>query len=281
MAIAALRAPRFPDAERSRAAAVLHWVLLASAAVGVFGLLAAPFVYPDRMPYLLYGCVVAGCIVGQALLRRGYVRPVALGFIALVWMVVFWAAWHFGGPRAPAMTTLPVLVLMAGFLAGTRTAIAVGALSAGVTLALTLGGPMEPAQPLTPIRYWLAVTVSVLMAAAMVAFGLRAIEAVIAEARASRRRYAEMVEASPDGMVSVNEHGVVESVNPAVTRISGAPADAIEGHRLLDLGIEDNLDSNDPESGRLAWTVPIGSGAYAASFENADGVFVDVLFDAP
>jgi len=237
MAIAALRAPRFPDAERSRAAAVLHWVLLTSAAVGLFGLLAAPFVYPGRMPYLLYGCVVVGCMVGQTLLRRGYVRPVALGFLALVWAVVFWAAWHFGGPRAPAMTVLPVLVLMAGFLAGTRAAIFVGVLSAGVTLALTLGGPMEPAQPLTPIRYWLAVTVSVLMAAAMVAFGLRAIEAVIAEARASERRYAEMVEASPDGMVSVNEDGVVESVNPAVTRISGAAAAAIEGHRFLDLGM--------------------------------------------
>ncbi|MBT8493888.1 MAG: hypothetical protein KJO07_12620 [Deltaproteobacteria bacterium] len=48
----------------------------------------------------------------------------------------------------------------------------------------------------------------------------------------------------------------------------------------LDPDIEDNLDNLEPESGRLAWTAPLGSGAYEATFDNGDD-FIDVLFDAP
>ena len=260
MATAWLRPPTFSDPEKTRRAAFVHWILLGTVAVAAFGVLAGPFVYSSKASVLLYWILLLVLAPARVALGRGYVRRVATLYLATVWLLIMASLAYYGGPRAPASVALPVLVVMAGLLRGPRAAIAVGVLSAATVLALTVSHD-STALPheITPLRYWLVLTISVLMSAGLAALAIRGIEGALAETRESERRYAEMVEASPDGMVSVNADGVIESANSAALRIGRLPAEEVLGRKFLDLGVVP------PE--RFAWVVENTSRAFRGELE--------------
>ena len=238
MAAAWLRAPTFLDPEKTRSAAFVHWILLSTAAVAALGLLAGPFIYASTGSVLLYALLLLGLLPGLAALRRGHVRRVSQLYLTSVWLLIMGAVAYHGGPRAPAAMALPVLIVMAGFLHGPRAAITLGLLSSAMILAaMASRAPAELPGEFAPLRYWLVLTISISMSAALVVLAMRSIDGALSETRASERRNAEMVEASPDGMVLVSADGVVESANRVALRIGRLPAEKVLGRKFLDLGV--------------------------------------------
>ena len=252
--------PRFEDDDRTRAAAVLHWILLATGAAVLFGIVASPVAYPRPLEAVpLYGLVLLAVAGALSAIRRGHVRKAAATFVTVAWCVTMAGAFRFGGPQAPAATALPVLVLLTGFVVSARAALAMALLSAAVILGMTLSQSPGPPTELGPMRYWLAVTICVLMSAALVNLALRSIHAALQESRVMKRGYEQMVAASPYGMVAVNAAGQVESVNPAAERIGLRPAKEMVGRRFLELGLlpQEELD----------WAMETTPRAFAGKFE--------------
>lgn len=106
-------------------------------------------------------------------LRRGYATLAAPFLIYGSWAGIALAAATGGGVQAPQVTSLPLIVLLAGWLIGTRQAVLIAALSIALTLMLALAGQhgmlAQPA-PLPPLLFWLPVAVVIALVCLLTRF---------------------------------------------------------------------------------------------------------------
>lgn len=115
-------------------------------------------------------------LITLILLRRGRVQA-ALRMLAFgVWAVVTIAASFAGGLRAPALVTYPLLIVMAGWLLGLRSGIAMAVLTLGASglFALTESlGVLPQVQPAPALLIWVVQALTFVTAGVLIGFVLR------------------------------------------------------------------------------------------------------------
>lgn len=187
---------------------------------------------------LTQSLTLVACAVAMLLVWLGRVRAGALLTIGAVWVELHAGIPHVGIDLS-ALIPLPVLVSGAGILLGVRAAFILAGLSSVTIVLLSWGsaalglGPGLGA-PRAPYL-WLVVTVSMFVAAALVHLGLDAFGRVLAAARASERRLADLLESAPDGVLAAEVTGLVVSANPAAAAILERPRDELLGRPLREV----------------------------------------------
>jgi len=114
-------------------------------------------------------------LLSLILLRRGgtlsALRVLAFG----VWAAITIAAFFAGGVRAPSLATYPLLIVMAGWLLGLRSGIAMGGLTLAASGLLALAesaGALPQVQPAPSLLVWLVQAITYTTATALIAFVL-------------------------------------------------------------------------------------------------------------
>jgi two-component system cell cycle sensor histidine kinase/response regulator CckA len=187
----------------------------------------------DGLPELL---VVLTGIIGLALLGTGRVKTVAWIVQSAVWLEIQHGFYHAGSVMGAGATALPAFVIGTALFAGERMAVGVALVTAVVAPLAAMTGRMAG----HPLPSWSAqlepdivLMVVVLGVAYLMALALRAFASVLATAEAGKRRFAELVQNIPDGIVALDGEGNIMSLNPAAVQLLDVQAAECE-HRPLE-----------------------------------------------
>jgi PAS domain S-box-containing protein len=179
---------RFENPEKTRSAWMMHWVLLGTAVVLLPLFPLTPLLTDRPGPvWALHSALLATTLVALWLVRRGALRGVSLGFTSMAWIIITVGAALFGGIRAPAVLSYPVVVVAAGYLVGRRAAVVFAVLGALAALGFVWGDSagVLPEVAVTQGRLWMGVAGSLAAVTLFVEVGVSANE--------QRRHYAEQL----------------------------------------------------------------------------------------
>ncbi len=193
---ARLAPPVFADEEKTRAAGLLHILLLAMLAITVLYTSAAPLTHDTPGPLLLTGAIlIPTWLAGLILLRRGYVRPTALAFCGMLWILFALVLVGSGGITAAASTNLVTVVIVASLLLGVRAGVVVAALSILLPLGLMLTDrtalTVPAALPSTPLSSWVTLSGNIAVAVLILHLANRSIHQALDRTRVTGQALAE------------------------------------------------------------------------------------------
>ena len=190
-----LGAPAFEgDEEKTRVARLLNTVLWVFFLVMLaFGI--STLIFPNPREALSFvGIVLAVDLIALLLMRRGHVRMASIVFLSTVWLLLTLVALAFGGIDGTAVFGYVVIVVMAGLLLGDYGGFTFAALSVAAGLALVWaesnGFLPPPMGPNPPLARWAAMSLYVLMTAALLFIASRSLDKALGKAR----RYADELE---------------------------------------------------------------------------------------
>ncbi len=182
--------------------------------------------------------VISACVLGLVLTRVGRSRIAAFAVLAAVWTELMASILKDGGYHSQATVVLPLIVLGAGLLLGSRwawmSAVATALTSAGLVYwgNVVLGiGPL----PVENQRHFVVVSASLLATAALVQVALRSFAEVLDAARRGQARAARLVEEAPDGMVVLDAQLRILDANPRAEVILGGSTDEVRGRPIAEL----------------------------------------------
>jgi two-component system sensor histidine kinase/response regulator len=183
--------------------------------------------------------VVAASAVGCATLvavRRGARVERGAQVVALTFQLLLaYVQLHLGGLNALGQGWVVTPAIFAGLVIGFRGLLIYGSLSIlqiAAFAALAWSGVSLPSALPLPLRSVYAALVQILLVVAcggLVYAFLAARRQAERALRAQEERTRLVFESTPDGIVVIDEHGVVESVNPAVVRLFGYAREEIVG----------------------------------------------------
>ena len=190
-----LAAPRFPDEDKTRTAGLLNtllWALLA--AVGSFA--AVGLALPRAALALAFaGAAVLAGLAALVLMRRGHVRVASLLLVVFVWVLLSVAAVFYIGVYSAAVFGYVVITLISGLLLGGRAGFLVGGLSVLATLGMLwaerTGLLPTPARPASPVATWAALSVYLVVAAAVVHIAISNLNHALRRAQDNEHKLAE------------------------------------------------------------------------------------------
>jgi GAF domain-containing protein len=175
------------DEDTTRMARLLNAVLLSFlGAVFVYGIIAIALPNPQAaLP--LVGLVIVMNLVAFFLMRRGRVQAASLLFSSAVWLFLTAVAVLFGGVSGPAFFGYIVVVVVAGLLLGGRAALFFAGLSIvtglGMVWAEGRGIMPPPLGPNLPISIWAALTLYVILTAALLQIATSSLREALGHAR--------------------------------------------------------------------------------------------------
>jgi PAS domain S-box-containing protein len=148
-------------------------------AVGSFGFMVVVFTLAPEQPQrvLAPAAMLLVTTFAWLLLRAGRMRQSIQVLAIGAWVLTIGFASINGGVRAPIVATLPLIIIMGGWLLGMRTGITLAALSVIAMLALAVAEHqgMLPRAPATlPMMHWVVQTLVFILAAGVINFLLRA-----------------------------------------------------------------------------------------------------------
>ena len=193
-----LRAPFHEDPAEQLRATVLHRLLLVGVATV---LLAIVFVLVTGRPFVPSGFVYAlslgAGLLGLLLVRRGWNRVAGGLTISAVWGLVLGVSVLQGGVQSPQISSIVLVVMLAGLLWGRRGMLALAALSSLSILGIewaALEGMITPTLPAPdPLVVWVALTIILVLSAAYMYMALGQLDrARIAAAETADRLRHEM-----------------------------------------------------------------------------------------
>jgi signal transduction histidine kinase len=194
--------PVFPeDEEKTRVARLLHIILWTSLLVVGAVTLATPFVEPEPLlsfSFALLGSfalVIAGTLV---LVRRGRIFLASIVFLSVVWLMLSFSAFAFGGVNGSSFSAYLVVILIAGLLLGGRASIGFAVLSGFAGLGLLYAeasGILQPPASMssfsTSLHRWVGEMTSFIMAAVLLHLATRSIREALERARRNERAQLE------------------------------------------------------------------------------------------
>ena len=191
----------------------VHLVLLAALAFMLLAYLCAPG-YPWRMLGPVLEALVAA--ITLILLARGRIGAALNTLVWGSWLIVGGVLFFYGGVRGTLVIAYPLIVMIGGWLLGTRSAIVITALSALVIVLLALveaSGKLPPAASTSALMYALIQIVCVCCAALLIVFLVRSYSRRLSEVKqlgddlAIRTREAQRIAADLDMAQSVAHIG--------------------------------------------------------------------------
>src|SRR5689334_17202843 len=194
--------PAFPeDEEKTRVASLLHSILWTSFLVVGAVAVATPFVEPEpllSLSFALLGSfalVIAGTLV---LVRRGRIFLASVVFLSVVWLMLTFSAFAFGGVNGSSFSAYIVIILIAGLLLGGRASIGFAVLSGFAGLGLLYGeasGILQPPTSMssssTSLHRWVGETTSFIMAAVLLHLATHNLREALERARRNERAQQE------------------------------------------------------------------------------------------
>jgi len=188
---------------------------------------------------LFYVALASPLILAIILVRRGDIRLAGILSIALIWILVTGLAVVSGGIRAPSIVAYPVLVGAAAFFWNARAAMGMAVVSSLTGLLLVLGEIWnllpEPIAEVTILRAWGGMTAATLIAGVVMKTTMDTIQASLDEAQESERKFRELIQGAPDGMLVLDGRHVIQEVNRQALSLFRAEREALLGRRGTEL----------------------------------------------
>ena len=176
-----LHPPEVENPEEALRSVVAHWVLLTGIIVLIPLVIASAWLgdeLPAGMP--VYGGSLIGALVAFLLLHRGYSGTAGGLIIAVAWGFVMWASMSQGGVSSPQLSTMVLVVMLAGFLWNSRAGIGLAVFTSACLLVMAYSqseGLLKPDSPVpTPLATWSALTSVLAIAAVFLHLALRTID---------------------------------------------------------------------------------------------------------
>lgn len=257
-----LRAPEFADPDKSRIARLLHIILLSTIVVNLVYSASLLVTVPDpQLNLVVDGALLVMQLSALYLMRRGRVREASLILVAAIWIYCNFVVAIFGGAQSPAIVLYLLVIIIAGLLLGGRAAVMLSAFSvfAGLGMMVAEVSNLLPPSLITisPIYSWVALIMSMLVAAVLLYLAMDSLNVALDEARrsagalADKNRQLEAMHRSLEERVEelrVAESALRQSQERLRTVIDNAPViiwgvDAegtltfLEGKPLQEIGI--------------------------------------------
>jgi signal transduction histidine kinase len=182
-----LRPPPAADAEEALRAQITHWIVLTS--LLVVSALELFVVSIEREVDFMLGALLAfqvGAIVSFVLLHTGHIRAAGSNLVLLALLFCYMASFAVGGVRSPQLATAVLVIVVTGFLVGTRAAIWIAFATSVSLLGLVVGREMglvpEGGLVASPYTTWAALTVVLSLAAVFLHIFVGAMNAARQEA---------------------------------------------------------------------------------------------------
>jgi PAS domain S-box-containing protein len=249
------------DGDRAIAAASLLntscWLTIAGA--GAYQILQL-YAGTDGIRLTAVGVVALLAAVAVYLLKRRRLRAAGLLVTSTLFLIACLSIGLSGGTQAPGMVTLMILLIMSAMTLELAPTIAWTVLSilalTGFAFAESRGwlAPQGPERPL--LESWFLYAFHLAAAAWLVTYSAGAFRGLLGalgtrtlELADSERRYAQLIEQSPDVIVAIESDGTVSECSPAVEAIYGYRPEEIVGRSFHDLDVipddafEQNLDA--------------------------------------
>lgn len=220
------RLPDDPDTHRRRLAVIVRDLLLSALVlVCTVAVLVHPLAEEPGALWLLDLGIAATAVLGLVWLRRGRLRETGILLVIAVWVIELVALVFSGAMDGPALAIWPLLVVCAGLFwslpAAAWLALASGLAALGVSLGEAHDLLPDPLFPVTAVRQWSGLLGALVMAWVLVHLIQQVQRDTRRDSERSARRYAELVEGSPDGILSLDRQGRVLTANSALRRLLG------------------------------------------------------------
>jgi signal transduction histidine kinase/CheY-like chemotaxis protein len=181
-------APVFPDEDQTRAARLLHSILMIMWVITVVGAIPSIFLANNLLVSgLIWIALLVGVTIATVLLRRGQITAASTIFILGTWLLLTISTIPFGGSISPTANSFILVVIIAGLLLGGRGAAATAVLNIvtlTILLILTNSGVIPPPSvPNKPADYWANLCIGVGLAAALLYLTSRSINQALTTAR--------------------------------------------------------------------------------------------------
>ncbi|HJQ26413.1 MAG TPA: PAS domain S-box protein [Blastocatellia bacterium] len=255
-----LAPPVFADDEKTRKAAFLNTILLASFVIINVYLIVQPIFLPAESP--LRALMRYPMIIGTwVLLRKGHVRAACIFFVVAMWLIQTFVWGGISWIQPDNIAAITVRIIITGLLLGGRMAFFFAAVSL-VENALVVYAVSRNLLPRHPSSYTLgeliveqgvwtfltAILLSLWMSSLNQALRrardeLAERKRVEKELRATEERFSKAFHASPMPM-SIGKDGVILAVNESLLRASGYTREEMLGHTLSELHFY--VDAEDP-----------------------------------
>ena len=196
--------------------------------------------------WVTYGSAAVVLGVCRVLMTRGFDRPVAIAFPCFVFALSCAMLFAYGTNAAGVLGFI-LSVLFTGLFWRPSAALWTAGLSTlllvGYQMSLHAGLLVQPS-PVSDARVVAGSAAAMVVSALIIRTALRANRLAIQLLqrnehllKLSERKHALLVEASPDGMVSLSPTGIVKSFNPAAEEITGRQAEEIIGKRFTAVSV--------------------------------------------
>jgi PAS domain S-box-containing protein len=185
-----LTPPIFEDKDKTRAAGLLHTILLIILAALAIIFIIEPFFVTNPIPIWVIEIGLTVPVVSSIILmRRGYVRLASILLALTIWVGVTIANFVLGGLNSAAPINYIPVIIIAGLLLGGRAALGFAGLTA-ITGAVMLyshtkGTFPPPITAPTPAISWLKLTYTSLATAILLDLAIRVLNTAIAQAHSN------------------------------------------------------------------------------------------------
>lgn len=182
-----LAPPHFPqDEEKSRVANLLNVILLVLTAVFTFNTLIAFFFNPDWNAVVINALTVATTLILLLILRLRFVTLTAWATVIVFWLFVTLVGFFVAGLSIIVITSLFVMVVLAGVIAGNLAMTLIAGLSlaiGGVLFYLESQGQLVPPLPGSPFINVVASSGNMIVIVLLVGLTLRTLHQSLANSR--------------------------------------------------------------------------------------------------
>ena len=205
---------------------------------------------------VMQGIVVAVALGSMIVGRRGHLRLAVLVPLVVVWLELQGTLPVRGIVGDYGLVAFPCLVLGVGLAFGSRAAFTLAGLSTLSTTGLVVFAHLAgnvPAPDPGQAAYALVVTSAAMFGTAgIVSVAVRAFASVLADARLSEQRFADMIARAPDGILVLDADERVVAANPASEAILGKREAQLTGRTLGDILADLQAETDGQELGDLS-----------------------------
>jgi two-component system cell cycle sensor histidine kinase/response regulator CckA len=208
--------------------------------VAVLGFAVAAFLSSRRAPmqavtWVTLGASVPALIGLRRLARSGHVRPAALA-LCLLALIAIGTDLPVHGPNTIAAGGFIIVVLIGGLTLGSAAALILAAATV-LLLGVAMLGGVPAGQPVpTDAQRFAHYATQIAVTSLLVAWWAAHTRRLVRQLRASEGRYAQLVEESPDAIISLDREGRTTYWNPAAEEMLGFKRSEVVGRDWLDVG---------------------------------------------
>jgi PAS domain S-box-containing protein len=239
--------------------AVGEWLLFAASLVLSIGIIVLMALSPDPSPFLLTNTptylLLVIALVTAWFTHRHQTRISTQMFLWGIFVVMFWNAWLVQGVRTPGLlVSLPMLILLSGWLIGLRQGLVFGAI--GIASTLLLWGAehfkLMDASLSRPTTNYAMVLIMGQLVTMAVAYGslsgfmqqmaqitdlTASLQRRVVDVERSEARFAALFRDTPLPCATVDLAGVIVDANHAWLQSFGYTHEQVVGHTAIELGL--------------------------------------------